>query len=285
MTDSPKIVPFGKYKGQPLEALAQDRSYLDWLTAQDWFRERYANIYTLIVNNFAEPTETPDHNAPQVLFLDDVFCGKLFSVLWPYWRTFAFDQLGRALIGCRTELVKKRKEWEARQLDTYGYVSDEEQLAKHVAEQLAEKQNDLEQLDHAILKYDANIEWSLDWDKEFEKKGVDVALSCTLEVGVFPILNKAHFDPRIEDEYFCHEINPSARIEIKPVISDDYPAVLRQMRANETNVLFTEKYTGVGATEEQFIQTFALSDIKVAFRRDVDAVQAEPLTGTVTLRN
>jgi hypothetical protein len=57
------------------------------------------------------------------------------------------------------------------------------------------------------------------------------------------------------------------------------------MRANETNVLFTEKYTGVGATEEQFIQTFALSDIKVAFRRDVDAVQAEPLTGTVTLRN
>ena len=51
---SNKIVPFGKYKGQPVEVLAQDRPYLDWLTAQDWFRQRYEGIYTLIVNNFAE---------------------------------------------------------------------------------------------------------------------------------------------------------------------------------------------------------------------------------------
>jgi hypothetical protein len=28
----------------------------------------------------------------------------------------------------------------------------------------------------------------------------------------------------------------------------------------------------------------ALSDIKVVFRRDIDAVQAEPLTGTGTLQ-
>jgi uncharacterized protein (DUF3820 family) len=34
------IVPFGKYKGQPVEALAQDRSYLDWLQTQNWFMAR-----------------------------------------------------------------------------------------------------------------------------------------------------------------------------------------------------------------------------------------------------
>jgi hypothetical protein len=52
-----EVVPFGKYKGQPIEVLANDRGYLDWLTAQSWFRERYAGIYTLIINNFGEPSE------------------------------------------------------------------------------------------------------------------------------------------------------------------------------------------------------------------------------------
>jgi hypothetical protein len=76
-----EIVPFGKYKGQPVEVLANDRGYLDWLTAQAWFRERYAGIYTLIVNNFGEPTETPEHNALQARFLDEDFCRGLLAAL------------------------------------------------------------------------------------------------------------------------------------------------------------------------------------------------------------
>ena len=59
---SGEIVPFGKYKGRPIEAMAQDQKYVEWLTAQPWFRERFANIYTLIVNNFQEPTETPQQS-------------------------------------------------------------------------------------------------------------------------------------------------------------------------------------------------------------------------------
>jgi uncharacterized protein (DUF3820 family) len=31
---APNLVPFGKYKGQPVEVLAQDREYCDWLDAQ-----------------------------------------------------------------------------------------------------------------------------------------------------------------------------------------------------------------------------------------------------------
>ena len=34
------------------------------------------------------------------------------------------------------------------------------------------------------------------------------------------------------------------RIEIKPNVSDDYPAVLRQMRKNGSEVLFTKGYSG-----------------------------------------
>jgi hypothetical protein len=75
------IVPFGKYRGQPVEALAADRDYCDWLMGQAWFHERYGNVYTLIANNFAEPSETPEHNALQARFLDQDFCRRLLRAL------------------------------------------------------------------------------------------------------------------------------------------------------------------------------------------------------------
>jgi len=67
------LVPFGKYKGQPVEVLAQDRDYADWLLAQAWFVQRYPQVHTLVVNNFGEPTETPEHNALQIRCLDERF--------------------------------------------------------------------------------------------------------------------------------------------------------------------------------------------------------------------
>ena len=51
------VVPFGKYRGQPIDVLRQDQDYLNWLAAQDWFRQRYAALYATLV---AEPTETPE---------------------------------------------------------------------------------------------------------------------------------------------------------------------------------------------------------------------------------
>ncbi len=76
-----EVIPFGKYKGQPVEVVVQDRQYVEWLTAQPWFRERFANIHTLIVNNFQEPTETPVHNALQARFLDPAFRARFFEVV------------------------------------------------------------------------------------------------------------------------------------------------------------------------------------------------------------
>lgn len=65
------LVPFGKYKNQPIAVLAQDKDYCEWLTGQGWVAERFPEIHTVIVNNFAEPSETPQHNALQLRFLDE----------------------------------------------------------------------------------------------------------------------------------------------------------------------------------------------------------------------
>jgi hypothetical protein len=67
------VVPFGKYKGQPVEVIAEDRQYCDWLLAQAWFIQRYPQLHTLVINNFGEPSETPEHNALQIRCLEDRF--------------------------------------------------------------------------------------------------------------------------------------------------------------------------------------------------------------------
>lgn len=41
------IVPFGKYKNQPIEALTQDASYCEWLRGQGWVAERFPEIHTV----------------------------------------------------------------------------------------------------------------------------------------------------------------------------------------------------------------------------------------------
>lgn len=83
-----EIVPFGKYKGQPVEVLLADDGYRDWLMSQDWFRARFGNIYQTIINYGAEPQDTPEHNEMQASFLDDALCIRLALMLcqphkWP----------------------------------------------------------------------------------------------------------------------------------------------------------------------------------------------------------
>lgn len=75
-----QLVPFGKYKGQPMEVMQMDKKYCDWLSKQDWFREQYGNVYNqVIINNFTEPSETPEHNRLQVKFLDETFIDRFVS--------------------------------------------------------------------------------------------------------------------------------------------------------------------------------------------------------------
>lgn len=75
------IVPFGKYKGQPVEVLREDAQYMDWLLGQNWFREKYQLVYNVIINNFGEPTETPEHNQMQVKFLKPEWRAKLAFII------------------------------------------------------------------------------------------------------------------------------------------------------------------------------------------------------------
>jgi hypothetical protein len=59
-------------------------------------------------------------------------------------------------------------------------------------------------------------------------------------------------------------------------VSDDYPAVLRQMKTNHSTVLLVGEYAGKGASREQFVATFATASMRVVF---VDQVRSRAACG------
>jgi hypothetical protein len=186
------IIPFGKYKGRSIEELVErDPAYLQWLTSQDWFRDRFVLLHQTIINQGAEPEETPEHNALQVKFLDDEFCQALMVHL-----------------SINKELSK---------LENYKILPD------------------------------------------FEYRGADVVLR-------FSTKRKSEKSGSEYTEMLDYLAFP---IEIKPMVGDDYPAVLRQMRRINCKILLVERYTGTGASREQFVETFAAAGRKVVFVNEI----------------
>jgi uncharacterized protein (DUF3820 family) len=119
MADKGNIMPFGKHKGRLIEeVLVDDPSYLQWLTGQDWFRTKHITLYQVIINRGAEPEETPEHNALQVLFLDDAFCLRLMRVVIPGFCDHAEGYLECQRLEWMDEIeqskIAKRKPWPAK---------------------------------------------------------------------------------------------------------------------------------------------------------------------------
>lgn len=250
------IIPFGKYKGQPVEVLAADKSYTDWLMSQDWFRERYQGMYTLIVNNFSQPQDTPEHNSIQALFLDDEFCLKFVGVTSPYFfnpRPPSVDEICRVADEWRAQEQEKLDGWHK---DAVQRVNRDPDLAASYTPKRQEAP-------------DYEVDNVSDIERVFEIEGVDVIMNVRIGHSIMLLergsLRALEFEAAIKNAFSSIAKNGYYRIEIKPDVGDDYPTVLRQMRANKSNVLVLRNYTGVGATADQFQKIMRASEIKVIF--------------------
>jgi len=74
-----EIVPFGKYKGQPIEVMIADDPYVKWLLAQPWLKDRYGALHLTLLS-VHEPQDTPVHNLMQAR-LSGRFGGRLLRYL------------------------------------------------------------------------------------------------------------------------------------------------------------------------------------------------------------
>jgi hypothetical protein len=185
------ILEFGKYKGQPVEVLEHDEQYKEWVLNQPWFKDRYPKVYNVIINNFCEPSSTPEHNKMQARFLDEDFRVAFCHVIniYAYCGYFSY------------------------QINGYGDIYTIDLL------------EDFGRISPRV---------------KFEDNGVDVKL-----------------DGRI-------------KVEIKPIVADDYPQVLRQIKRSGCKYLLVGQYLGIGVNQKTFVKFFRNEGIKIIFEHEVD---------------
>jgi uncharacterized protein (DUF3820 family) len=252
MAENNTIVPFGKYKGQPIEVLRQDPGYCEWFLAQDNIKKKYPTFCQIIINNFCEPSDTPEHNALQTRFLDNDFCLALAKLC--KWKLFK-------KINCIRNLEKA-----IRNVLKMSYNTNSEYDKR--MEKIEELKSMKDYVNESIFEVDGKE--LLDGEpffrikKVFEQDGWDVIIQTDdTECQMGCVGYKE-----------CYINQAKIAIEIKPVIGDDFPAILRQMKIARIHpdfqCLIFDKFNAIGATIDQIKSMFESSGFLVFSFDDIE---------------
>jgi len=285
------IVPFGRYKGQPVADMLADAEYMAWVEAQPWFRARYMHL--LSQRDIEAANRTPVHNRLQTLFLDQNYQHAFMqAVSEDYRKTLrqgadakgdASERATKRIATLNLRIAECEKflaEHPLNFTNIYGKTSNKpsnewERNAQASASDDCRKQIAI--INDFLKSYqDLDIRVEHEFSVRFESEGADVYLSW---FGSYPYLVYRDWENARNSETVITKTSTrdSARIEIKPTVADEYPAILRQMKRNQSDFLFVDDYQGEGATELQFVKIFAASHKAVIFKRNVDHVVAERL--------
>jgi hypothetical protein len=289
------VVPFGKYKGQPVEAMAQDEQYVQWLLGQDWFQSRYQNIHAVIINNFQEPAETPEHNALQMRFLEEEFRFRFaYAVIgdgmFDSWKPKTIQEKVEEILQAYKEhrdekegMLNKKRDYAKR------YLESENLTPSGVAswnDDIRRAESGLEELEGNYSKAVASV--GLEGcgsngtvsisNPRFEVGGVDVCFIVLCGIRI-------NFDR----DFISRDTELSAplygryafAVEIKPTLGDDFPAVLRQMKHSGAQQLLISDYSGQGATREQLVAFFRNEGIAVVWVDEVENITPPDYPKTV----
>lgn len=254
-----KIIPFGRHKGKPVEVLANDKQYMDWLLAQPWFKEKHLNLYNVVINNFREPIDTPEHNKMQIKFLKPEYRLKLAYLLNPNIFKFNSDMIIKEM----HEVLQITKD------DRNKYFLDA--LAN------PNKESNYGLFSKNLVKFSNPI---------FET--IDVTFA--IRYGI----NFCYDSKYTHQHQFNRDISVKCYIEIKPTIGDDFPSILRQMKASMPNIgrgldsfyiLLVGEYIGIGASTDEFIEYFATQGYRVVFESEIDKILLPPFDRELKLDN
>lgn len=283
------VIPFGKHRGKSVdEVRAVDPQYLEWASAQPWFREKFESIYVSIVNvNAGEPAETPEHNAMQVRFLEpeyvEAFIRSAFAdaiaagvasfptiesireMVAPIVRVAAAcDEARRAAKPGHWPTALREAERE--QAAVIRGLPDFSPLMNRPYFNQVQRAFNLEAL-RALGAIERATVTEKFPEAKFEVNGIDV------------VLGGARFGFRVPpfDGAFESFDLPRCAVEIKPTLGDDFPAAIRQINRyclgpheQFARALLVGEYTGVGATRDQFVRMAMAAGVRVIFAADVE---------------
>lgn len=251
------LVPFGKYKGKPVTDLIADTSYVDWCKKQDWF-EKYPSVYNIVVHQTFQTntnSKTPEHNKIQNMFLKDDFQNAVLSHL---------HELSHDVI---TNLLNEIYSNE-------GYI-------KYFGNQTI----DASKFNYANSKKKIEFEAMYNWDVILECNLSSPHIKSLIDADNYEY-GKLNFPPLVGLSTSCYGKNPidlqlmnytKLFIEIKPILSDDYPCVLRKMKLqiDLTNkkyketmwsrhyILLIDKFSSDSASIDDIKNIFKQANIRV----------------------
>ncbi len=250
------LVPFGKYKGQPLQVLENDESYANWVINQENIKQRYPIVYNFIVHNQKlTPIDTPEHNKMQVRFLDWEYSLKLIYLLDPNFFKFNSNHFKNNL----KQLYFSIKNNDDK-LEDFGGTD---------LKRFNEKIDD-------IIKYP--IDLLNHWETSFEVKGSDVFVSMSYgyDFGIFfrnydiydygDYITKRQKSLLKQLEFY---INTDLKIELKPSIGDDFPSVFREMKSHKSNILIIDQLNTTNVSFDILEQFFSTEGIRVIFESKI----------------
>lgn len=233
---SEDIVRFGKYKGQSVFSLAVDKNYTDWLLSQPWFKSQHQEIYNIVINNFRQPSETPEHNAMQIKFLDETYALKLAYLLEPKIFDCTSKQLNKYIADNFSEHLYERVQRHFKNI----YPSYDGKDIVRISD----------------MKFENSCDVSYDVCYGFEKyhKNNDVWEEYGLGVAI-------EIKPTIGDDF--------------PAVIRQMNASMKNCTCSFLlyKCLLVGEYTGIGATKEQFVQFFSTQGYRVFFESQIDSVE------------
>ena len=276
-----EVLAFGKHKGQPFEVLLQDSGYALWLMNSMFakLQTNHPELLTFLISRYGLPDRTPVHNKLQNRFLDEDFCFQFALAGSAKVRASVAQQANRP--------VDVEAAWRKHVQETVQGWPDFSGMAK-IMRGFESLEKPLHKARDALLHEAEQIQvFGCSDDKtlcaqpgisrlEIEVEGADVCFTLSMEYVV-----EAELHPSKREYNRLHTVtlehfsfSETFRIEVKPVLGDDYPAVLRTMKATNCTHLLVDEYCGDGATWEQVVKVFALSKMTAVLLADVQVVDA-----------
>ena len=304
------IVPFGRYKGQSIENLIADKSYCQWISQQEFFRNKFSNLYTIIHNNNVSTRDipTPEHNKLQNMFLKESYieaiCKELFL---ENIQTFALRYGKKEFNQYITNLQTKCPVDHVRFYEAF----------KSVYDKIDVKHDSICGNIGARATFEAKYNWDVEFDCETPFICIKMDVNKHLDIlDSFKELNISHIQSTFteisyeKDDYLdiyihAEKIDSVGRyvyMEIKPLLGDDYPCVLRKMKKqiDSTNeylqkqtdkhqkemrnhsvkyigiyILFIGDFQSSVTSLDELKEIFKNNNIKIIFVKDIDINQKQ----------
>lgn len=282
---SAEIVPFGKYKGQPVEVLTSDQDYCEWLVSQPWFKSRYGNVYNILIQGGGEPQDSPEHNEMQARFLDDDWCFALADALNPSERDAYREPAVRRRLEAdqRFQAFRELVATEARQPQaaTRFEVKGWDVVYRIKPASISARTTGLPpctcKCDHKLCRPEAQCHGGPNYCSHSLHKERSIDGSAKVKTAAhYHCGEDCPWTVPDTGTWLLAEVNtyhgdyaPVVRVEVKPDLGDDYPAVLRQVKGYPPeeygypayNCVVVRRYGFESVTWDQVRKIFAASGI------------------------